>query len=344
MAVTEAYEAMQVASLEGPTALLLAAVPRRSLEPGEVRITVRAAGVNFPDLLMTRGLYQNRPELPFSPGMEVSGVVAERGASATRYEIGSEVFALGLNGGFASEFIASERTVLPKPKAFTHEQAATFGVAAITAYHALVDKAQVSEDDLVLVAGASGGVGLAAVQLAKAKGASVVALASSSEKRIAAAEAGADAVVDYRTDDLRRSVEAVTEGRRPSVVYDPVGGALSPLLLSTLAWDGAYLIVGFASGEIPSFPANHLLMKSAAAYGVRAGESYTRDPKRAAHAFSDLLRMAERDLVTPRLDRTLPLTDAAAALTALEDRSVIGRIALTVSEGGRDEIARGSEA
>ncbi|MEM9724225.1 MAG: NADPH:quinone oxidoreductase family protein [Pseudomonadota bacterium] len=319
---------MRVHDLEGPDALRCDLLEPPPLAERQVRIAVKAAGLNYPDLLMTRGGYQRRPDLPFAPGMEVSGVVLETGPGVTQVDVGQRVMAMGRSGGFSEQFVAAESATLPLPDGFSDEEGATFCVAGVTAHHALVDKAAISSADTCLIAGASGGVGLAAVQLAKARGARVIALASGDAKQAAVRRAGADHLIDYAADDIREAVRAATDGALATVVYDPVGGELAQTMLRCLGWNGLYLIIGFTSGAPARFETNKLLIKSHRVAGVRAGESHARAPHLAAAAFRELQERAAAGQMTPHVGETFALEDAAAALKRMEARGVVGRLAV----------------
>ena len=324
------YRAALLDSLDGPGSLRIGDVERPPLAPEDIRIRVHAAGVNFPDLLMTRGLYQRKPPLPFSPGMEVAGTVLECGTKVSHLHPGDSVMAMTMGGGFAQELVVSGRAALPKPESLDFAEAATFGVAGITAHYGLLDRGRLTAGETVLVSGASGGVGLAGVQLAKAVGATVIALARGADKRAAAKSAGADQVLDYTSETLREDILAANGGRKVDLVYDPVGGPLATTLLRTLGWAGRYVIAGFAAGDIQSVPANQILIRNIDMMGVRAGEAYTRDPGLAAGAFKTLLHHARAGRLRPHVSRRLPLEEASAALLALEARNAVGRIALVM--------------
>lgn len=321
------YRIIRCRALTGPDALGVAHEPVRRPGHGEVRVAVRAAGVNYPDLLMTRGAYQLRLEPPFTPGMEVAGEVLEAGAGVTDVRPGGRVIALMRHGGYAEEVVVPETAVVRLPDAFDYEHGAAFHVATRTAWHALVDRAALAAGETVLVLGATGGVGLAAVELASLFGARVIAVGSSDDKLAAARERGAGAVINYRARELQQAVAACCS-TGVDVVYDPVGGDLSRASTELLRPGGRMLIIGFASGEIPAFPADHARQRGYTLMGVRAGEAGRRDPARAREGLRSLLAFAEQGHLKPRIHARYPLARAAVALHALEQRSVVGRIVL----------------
>jgi NADPH2:quinone reductase len=303
----------------------------RSLGPladGQVRVRIRAAGLNFPDLLMTYGKYQFRPEPPFVPGLEMAGEVLAVSNGVSRFRVGDRVMG-GAKGGCFAEIIDLPETALqPLPPALTYAEGACWHAAAITAWHALHDKAHLLAGESVLILGASGGVGMAAVKLARHFGAVVIAAASNEEKRGAVLAAGADHVLDPADPDLPAKVKALTGGKGCDVVYDPVGGDLAITATRAIGWGGRYLIVGFASGAIPSFPGNHAMIKGYSLIGLRAGESSRRDPDLAARSAAALADLAEQGVMRPHISHQLPLTDSANALKLLENRAVVGRAVL----------------
>ncbi|SEP09207.1 NADPH:quinone oxidoreductase family protein [Aquisalimonas asiatica] len=317
-------------SLDGPDALRLITSTPGPLAPDAVRIAVRAAGVNYPDLLMTRGAYQLRLEPPFTPGMEVAGTVIESGPDAGQWQPGARVIAMLRYGGYADQVVVPASSVVSLPDAFGFAEGATYLVAAKTAHQALVYRGRLAAGETLLVLGATGGVGLAAVELGHLLGARVIAVGSSDERLAVAREKGADAVVNYRTQDVRQAVEEIAGPNAVDVVYDPVGGTLSSASTHLLAWGGRLLVVGFASGEIPAFAANHALLKGYSIVGVRAGEAGRRDPAQARESLDVLIDYAGRGLLRPHVCATFPLEDAAAALHFMDQRRVVGRLALVV--------------
>ncbi len=323
--MSQTYRAAVCAALEGPGSLEIRTLPCPPLAAGDVRIAIRAAGANFPDLLMTRGGYQLRPDLPFVPGMEVAGDILEVGADVTGFNAGDRVMAQLRLGGFAEQAVVSVGQIFPLPDALTYEEGSAWYVAATTAWHALNDKADIQPSETLLVLGASGGVGMAAVQLGKHKGATVIGLASNEAKLSALRAAGADHVFLNDTPDLPDAMKAATGGKGVDVVYDPVGGPLAITATRTLGWGGRYLIVGFASGEIPKFPANHVLIKGYTVMGLRAGEATRRNPALGARTRAALIELAGKGVMRPTISHRFPLDQAGDALLALERRDVIGR-------------------
>jgi NADPH:quinone reductase len=319
------YRAAICTALTGPDSICIEEVSVRQLNAGEVRIAVRAAGLNFPDLLMTRGAYQFRPDPPFTPGMEIAGEVIEIAPDVCGISHGDRVMAGGKGGGLAEQFIASAGSIGRLPSTFSFEEGACWRGAAVTAWHALHDKANLQPSESILVLGASGGVGMAAVMLARHKGALIIGTASTEAKRSAVLMAGADHVLDPAAPDLAAQVKALTGGKGVDVVFDPVGGDLSITATRAIAWGGRFLIVGFASGTIPSFPANHAMIKGYSLIGLRAGESGRRDPHLAALSTKALQELAEQGVMRPHISHRFRLDQASDALRVLEDRSVIGR-------------------
>ena len=327
--MSETYRAALCTSLTGPASIQIQDVPRALLNPVEVRIGVRAAGLNFPDLLMTYGRYQFRPEPPFVPGMEVAGVVLDCD-EACGFRIGDPVMAGAKGGGFAEEIIVPASSVRPLPPALSIEEGACWRAASVTAWHALNDKAALCAGEHLLVLGASGGVGMAAVMLGKHRGAIVIATASTPEKRSAVLAAGADHALDPADPDLAATVKALTKGQGADVIFDPVGGDLAITATRAIAYGGRYLIVGFASGTIPSFPANHAMIKGYSLIGLRAGESSRRDVALAERTDAALSSLASQGIMRSHISHRFSLDQAADALRALEQRQVIGRAVITL--------------
>ncbi len=322
------FHAMTCTALTGPRSLRLQTYPSPPVESGKVRIAVRACGVNYPDLLMTYGRYQLRLEPPFVPGMEVAGEVLETGPGVEDVKAGDHVIASTRANGYAEQVVIDRNLVFHLPPGFTHAEGATFSVASRTAYHALVDRGNLQAGETLLVLGATGGVGLTAVELGKLRGARVIAVGSSDEKLAVARQQGADAVVNYLHQDFRQAVRDLTGDAGVDVVYDPVGGQLSTESARLLAWGGRLLIIGFASGAFPELRANHALIKGYSVIGVRAGESGRRNPEQARRGMEALRQLAAQGHLKPHLCAQYSLGNAAEALEALENRRVTGRIAL----------------
>ena len=319
------YNAAVCTALTGPDAVEVQQITAQPLKAGEIRVAIHAAGLNFPDLLMTRGLYQFRPDPPFVPGMEFAGEVIETSAGSDGFAAGDRVMGSNKGGCFAQQIITDADALTPLPHTLSFEEGACWYTAAITAWHALHDKANIQPNETVLVLGASGGVGMAAVKLAKHKNATVIAAASTPLKRAAALEAGADYALDPADPELAAKVKALTSGKGADVVYDPVGGDLALAATRAIAWGGRYLIVGFASGNIPQFPANHALIKGYSLIGLRAGESARRDPDLAQRNKAAMAQMAAKGIMRPHISHRFGLDHIQEALAALESRSIIGR-------------------
>jgi NADPH2:quinone reductase len=313
----------------GPEALSWKDVPTPEPQAGEVRIAIRAASLNFPDLLIVQNKYQMKPPLPFVPGSEYAGTVDAVGAGVTHLKVGDAVAAFGGMGGFATHACVSAQLVMPLPQGFAFNDAAAFICTYGTTHHALVDRAQLKEGETVLVLGAAGGVGTAAIQIAKAVGARVIAAASSDEKCALCRELGADATINYTSSNIRDELKALTGGKGPDVVYDPVGGDLAEPVFRSIAWCGRYLVIGFAQGSIPAMPLNLALLKGASIVGVFWGEFARREPKRNAQALADLAGWYAQGRIKPVLDQTLPMPELQAAFKRMGSRQVHGKLVMT---------------
>jgi len=297
--------------------------------PGQALITVHAAGVNFPDTLIIQGKYQFKPDLPFSPGAEVAGVVKAVGADVPHLHVGDPVIATTTWGGYAQEVVAQADRVIPMPQGIDYETAAAFVLAYGTSHHALKDRAQLAAGETVLVLGAAGGVGLAAVEIAKAMGARVIAAASTEDKLAICRQHGADETINYATENLRERVKFLTNGRGVDVVYDPVGGEFSEPALRAMAWRGRFLVVGFAAGTIPAPPLNLTLLKGCAIVGVFWGAFVQNEPQRHAANLDELVSWLRDGRLRPRISGVYPLERCAEALQHVMDRKVTGKIVLT---------------
>jgi NADPH2:quinone reductase len=303
--------------------------------PGEVRVAIRACSVNFPDILMIQGKYQRIPPLPFSPGIEVAGDVAEVGEGVTAHNVGDPVMLSPGFGGFAESIVASADIVRSIPKGFDYAQAAAYPAAYLTAYVSLVRRANLQPGETLLVHGAAGGVGLAAVEVGKLLGATVIATASSGKKLAVVKEKGADHVICYGMPDgsfrgFREEVKLHTRGQGADVIYDPVGGDVFDESIRCIAWGGRLLVVGFTSGRIPSIPANMPLIKGFSVVGVRAGEYGRRDPVKGRENIETLRQWAEEGRFTPHICATFPLEQSVDALRMLVDRKAIGKVVITM--------------
>lgn len=320
-------------TLSGVDGLVWRESPTPAPGPGEVRVAVRAASLNFPDLLIVEGKYQFKPPLPFVPGSEFAGVVDAVGEGVTALKVGDPVAAIGHGGGFGSHACVEASRALPLPPGFDLEDAAAFAFTYGTSHHALVDRAALQPGETVLVLGAAGGVGSAAIQIAKAVGARVIAGASTEVKCSFCRRLGADASIDYAREDLRTALKALTDGRGPDVVYDPVGGALAEPAFRSIAWRGRYLVVGFALGSIPALPLNLPLLKGASIVGVFWGDFVRREPAANAAGLAQLVRWYAEGKVKPAIDRRLPMRELPAAYTRMASREVQGKL-LMVNDGG----------
>jgi len=311
-----------------PEALVYEDVPPRGLGKNEVRLAVKAAGVNFPDSLIIQGKYQFKAEPPFTPGGEVAGTVVEVGEKVRHVRPGDAVAAMLLTGGYAEEAIAPGDAVMPLPKGMDLADAAAFPFIYGTTYHALKQRGQLKAGETLLVLGAAGGVGLAAVQLGKLMGARVIAAASSAEKLAVCREHGADELVNYSTDSLKEAVKKLTKGQGADVIYDPVGGDLAQDCFSCINWNGRYLVIGFAAGKIPEVALNRLLLKGAAAVGVFWGAFAQREPKLNWENFQQLFGWYTEGKLKPHVSRKYPLAQAAVALRDMLSRKVTGKVLL----------------
>jgi NADPH2:quinone reductase len=299
------------------------------LVPGQVRVAVRAAGINFPDILMAAGAYQLKPELPFTPGVEAAGEVVEIAEGVTGLAVDDRVIVKLRHGAYAEEVVVAPSQLTRLPANFDHAEGATFLAAHGTAYHALVDRAQLTRGEVLLVHGAGGGVGLAAVEIGKLLGAVVIAAASSEEKLAVAKAKGADHLVLYAREPFRDAVKRITDGRGADAVFDPVGGEIFENSLRCIAWGARILVVGFTGG-IGLARTNLLMIKGASVLGVRAGEAARKNPVLGEERLKTLLAWAAGGHVRPHISHRLPLEDYAQAMRLLIDRKAIGRVALVM--------------
>ena len=318
-------------TLDGIGAMRWQTVPTPEPGAGQVRIVVKAASLNFPDLLIVEGKYQVKPPLPFVPGSEFSGVVEAVGEGVKHLNAGDAVAALGSTGGFATHAVVPAASVMPLPPGFELEDGAAFAFTYGTSHHALMDRAALKAGETVLVLGAAGGVGSAAVQIATAAGARVIAAASSADKCAFCATLGADATIDYSKDNLREQLKALTEGKGPDVVYDPVGGEFAEPAFRSIAWRGRYLVVGFAGGGIPALPWNLALLKGASVVGVFWGDFVRREPKAHMASMMQLAQWYGQGLVKPAIDLRLPMSELPAAYARMGSRQVRGKLVLVNS-------------
>jgi NADPH2:quinone reductase len=320
--------AVRCHDLTGPAGLRVDDLPEPAPGPGEVLIDVRAAGVNFPDVLLSYGKYQFKPPPPFVPGGEAAGVVQAVGAGVTSVAPGDRVAATVIHGAFAERIVVPEGAAVKLPDAVSFEIGAATLLTYATTMHALVDRAGLRAGETLLVLGAAGGVGIAAVEIGKLLGARVIAAASSDEKIAFCKEHGADDGIQYAREDLKERTKALTKGNGADVIYDPVGGPFAEAALRSIAWEGRYLVVGFAAGEIPKIPLNLVLLKGCQIVGVFWGSFAMREPaKNRAHAARIFEAVAAGQL-RPHVDATLPFARAGEALARMERRDVRGKLVL----------------
>ena len=312
-----------------PERLRLETFASQPLSPGQVRVAIRAAGINFPDILMAAGDYQLKPELPFTPGVEAAGDVVEVDGAVRGVTVGDRVIVKMRHGAYADEAVVTPSQLTPLPSNFDYAEGATFLAAHGTAYHALVDRGQLRAGEVLLVHGAGGGVGLAAVEMGKLLGATVIAVASSEEKLAVARGKGADHALLYAREPFRDAVKRITQGRGADVVFDPVGGAIFEDSVRCIAWGARLLVVGFTGG-VGLARTNLLLIKGASVLGVRAGEAVRRDPSAGAARIKALLEWAEQGKIRPHVSHRLPLKDYASAMRLLIERKAIGRVVLVM--------------
>ncbi|WP_024507149.1 NADPH:quinone oxidoreductase family protein [Bradyrhizobium sp. ARR65] len=310
-----------------PERLRLEQLASQPLREGQVRIAIRAAGINFPDILMAAGEYQLKPELPFTPGVEAAGDVVEMDGAVRGVALGEKVIVRMRYGAYAEEAVVAPTQLTPLPGNFDYAEGATFLAAHGTAYHALVDRGQLQAGEVLLVHGAGGGVGLAAVEIGKLLGATVIAAASSEQKLSVAQARGADHLVLYSREPFRDAVKRITGGRGADVVFDPVGGEIFENSLRCIAWGARLLVIGFTGG-IGLARTNLVLIKGASVLGVRAGEAARKNPALAEARMQALLQWAEAGRVRPNISHRLPLAEYAQAMRLLIERKAIGRVAL----------------
>jgi len=315
-----------------PESLVVEDVESPTPGPGEVVIAVKAASVNFPDVLIIQNKYQVKPPLPFSPGSEVAGIVKATGDGVNGFTPGDRVMAITTYGAFAEEVKTEARRLLPLPAGMDFTQAAAFGLTYATSDFGLRDRGELKAGETLLVLGAAGGVGIAAIEIGKALGARVIACASTDDKLAVCREHGADEMINYATEDLRERIKQLTDGKGVDVVYDPVGGPYTEPALRSLAWRGRLLVVGFAAGEIPKIPLNLTLLKGCSIVGVFWGEFARREPERFAETMRQLGRWFTEGKIKPHVSATFPLERASDALTLMADRKVKGKVVLTTGD------------
>lgn len=311
-----------------PESLVVEDIPSPTPGPGEVVISVKAASVNFPDVLIIENKYQVKPPLPFSPGSELAGIVKAVGDGVTAFTVGDRVMAITGYGAFAEEVKTEAGRTLPIPAGMDFATAAAFGLTYATSEHALVDRGALKSGETLLVLGAAGGVGLAAIEIGRILGARVIACASTDDKLAVCRAHGADETIDYATGDLRERIKGLTSGNGPDVICDPVGGPYTEPALRSIAWRGRLLVVGFAAGEIPRIPLNLTLLKGCSIVGVFWGEFTRREPQRFAESMARLGRWYTEGRLKPHISETFALERAADALTRMANREVKGKVVL----------------
>jgi NADPH2:quinone reductase len=321
-----------------PETLEFAEIPTPTPGPGQVLLDVHGCGVNFGDTLVVQGKYQVKPPVPFSPGAEVAGTVAALGPGVESVAVGDRVMCISIYGGYAEQVVVKASDLLPVPDGMDLVAASGFVTAYFTSYHALADRGRLQAGETLLVLGAAGGVGLAAVQIGAALGARVIAAASTDAKLDLCRKHGATETINYTTDDLRGRLKEITGGKGPDVIYDPVGGALSEPALRSIAWRGRFLVIGFAAGEIPRIPLNLTLLKGCEIVGVFAGEFLGREPEEGMRSAVALGELFTAGKIRPDVTATYPLERAIEAMQAIAAREVLGKIIVT-TELGRASVA-----
>lgn len=311
-----------------PDTLVVEELPDVKPGPGQVAIDIQAAGVNFPDVLIIQNKYQFTPQLPFTPGSELAGIVRAVGEGVAHFKAGDKVIAFVSQGAFAQQIAVPEQMVMPMPPGLDFDTAAAVTLTYGTSHHAVVDRAQLKAGETMLVLGAAGGVGLAAIEIGKALGARVIAAASSDEKLAVCKEHGADATINYSTQDLREAIKAATDGKGPDVIYDPVGGIYAEPAFRSIAWRGRYLVIGFANGEIPKLPLNLPLLKGASLVGVFWGEFAKREPKANQTAMRQLMGWMAEGKIRPHISGRYALADTPRALNDMAARKVTGKVVI----------------
>lgn len=304
-----------------------------SPEPGDkdVIVEVKASAINFPDTLIIQGKYQFKPPLPFTPGSDIAGVISKVGSQVKHLKVGDEVFGFVAYGGFAEQVKVNSKQVFPKLPGMDFSTASSFMMAYGTSYHALKDRAQIKAGETLVVLGAAGGVGLAAVELGHIMGAKVIAAASTNEKLELCKKYGASEVINYNTEDLKNRIKELTDGKGADVIYDPVGGDYSEAALRAMNWNGRFLVVGFAAGDIPKIPLNLALLKGCQIVGVFWGSFAQRFPGENLQNSMELMKLFTEEKIKPHIHKSYPLSDARLALEEMMARKVQGKIVLSVN-------------
>jgi NADPH2:quinone reductase len=316
----------------GVQALKWTELPTPTPGADEVLIRIQAASLNFPDLLIVQNKYQMKPALPFVPGSEYAGVIEAVGIDVKHLKVGQTVACLSGTGGFATHTLAPAKLCLPLTPSFNAVDAAAFIMIYATSFHALVDRAELQAGETVLILGAAGGVGSSAIQIAKAVGAKVIAAASTDEKCALCRQLGADEVINYTNGDFREQIKALTQGKGPDVIYDPVGGEFSEPAFRSIAWRGRYLVVGFAAGPIPALPWNLALLKGASIVGVFWGDFAKREPQKNAEMMVTLTDWYEHKKIKPFIDSTMPMDQLMQAYERMNSRAVQGKLVMVNPE------------
>jgi NADPH2:quinone reductase len=312
----------------GVEALNWKEIPTPTPQKGQVLVRIEAASLNFPDLLIVQNKYQMKPDLPFVPGSEYAGVIEAVGDGVTDLKVGQSVACLSGTGGFGTHTLAPAKLCMPLPPGFPAVDAAAFIMIYATSHHALIDRAALQAGETVFILGAAGGVGTAAIQIAKAAGARVIAAASTDEKCALCKTLGADETINYTTQNMREVLKVMTEGKGPDVIYDPVGGDFAEPAFRSIAWRGRYLVVGFASGPIPALPFDLALLKGASIVGVFWGDFARREPQANAAMMAELAKWYAQGKVKPVIDRTMPMSELKAAYAHMGSRGVMGKLVM----------------
>ncbi|MBO6826983.1 MAG: NADPH:quinone oxidoreductase family protein [Sneathiella sp.] len=316
----------------GPDDLVMEDIPEPTVSEGMVKIEVHSVGLNFPDTLIIAGKYQFKPEFPFAPGMETAGIITEVGAGVDNLKVGDRVMSNHGHGGFAEYVVAPAAGTYVIPDNMPFDQASGFPVTYGTTYHALVDRGNLKKGEVLLVHGAAGGVGLNAVELGKALGATVIGTVGSDEKMDIVRQYGADHVINYSTESIKDRVKELTGGKGADVIYDPVGGDAFDQSMRCINWEGRLLVIGFASGRIAELPTNLTLLKGCSVVGVFWGEFARRTPEKNRANFKTMLDMVERGELKPHVSARFPLEQGGDAMKALLSRKYTGKIAITVKD------------
>jgi NADPH2:quinone reductase len=296
---------------------------------GEIVVDMKAAGVNFPDVLIIQNKYQFKPALPFSPGGELAGIISAVGPGVSHLKVGDHVIGSTGWGAFSEKVKVSAAKTIPIPRTMPFDTAAAFILTYGTSYHALKDRAELKAGETLLVLGAAGGVGLAAVEIGKAFGARVIAAASTEEKLAVCREHGADMTINYSTEDLRARLKELTGGKGPDVIYDPVGGQYAEPAFRSIAWRGRFLVVGFANGEIPKLPLNLMLLKGASVVGVFWGMFTSTEPQNYRRDVQEMFQLVAEGKLRPHVSASYPLAQGAQALNDMMNRKVVGKVVIT---------------